>query len=84
MKYERWRAEHIRLFNTDLTNEEISVKVGRPISAVRRTRYRYKGHFSDPGTQVENRYERLSKVASECRILDMCKKLNVKLGKETV
>ena len=78
MMREKWPLEHKRLFYTDLSDEEIAEKTGRTITAVHRQRYHTTGHWSKDNPRP-TMPERISKVEGECRILDLCKKLNIKL-----
>ena len=62
-----------------LLSIQIAEATGRKVSAVARARYHWTGHFHEKGRQRETEPERLSKVAGECRVINMAKKLNVKL-----
>ena len=75
----KWTLEHKRLLKTDMTNEQIAEITGRPVSAVKRTRYDWTGHNVEAEKWRVTKPERLSKVAGECRVVNLARKMNIKL-----
>ena len=84
----KWSPEEKALLKTDLTAEEISVKIGRTVEAVKRARYTYTGHMLQKGGRwLETNEERLfeaerqyHKLKREENLINLCKILGVRIG----
>jgi hypothetical protein len=64
-----------------MTNSEISEEIGVPVDKVRRARRYYTGHYCEmSNARIDDR-----RISSEARILDLAKRLGIRIGrKETI
>lgn len=72
--------ECIKILRSQLTNEEIAGHFGVPESRVRAARYYYTGHAIPFDPESMRMPERYSDTEKEARIINLCKKLGVRLG----
>ena len=88
MNGEKWSAEEKALLKSEMTAEEISVKIGRTVEAVKRARYTYTGHMLQKGGRwLETNEERLfeaereyRRIQKEERLKHLCKQLGVRIA----
>ena len=75
----RWTPEEISLLYTDRSSEDIAEELGRSVVGVKRMRYYHTGHYIPRDKAEPTEREQLSPLRSEVRILDLAKKIGVKL-----
>jgi len=76
----KWTKEKRDMLWSDMTNEEISEKLGKSVTVVKRARFYYTGHTTNR-SKWEPNYEQIRiKAEKEARILNLAKKLNIKIG----
>lgn len=78
MPNKTWSTADKALLKSDMTNEQIAKRIGRTPAAVKRMRYYYTGHSTEDRERITEQ-ERMSAIEGECRILNLCKQLGVKL-----
>ena len=75
-----WTTEQEQMvLDADYTDEELSVMLGKTLHAIRDKRYSLTGH-TIPNPKYLSYFEKLDRVESEARIINMAKQLNVRLG----
>ena len=76
-----WTEAEKKYLWTDMTNSEISEEIGVPVDKVRRARRYYTGHYCEmSNARIDDR-----RISSEARILDLAKRLGVRIGRnETI
>jgi len=76
-----WTEAEKKYLWTDMTNSEISEEIGVPVDKVRRARRYYTGHYCEmSNARIDDR-----RISSEARILDLAKRLGIRIGrKETI
>lgn len=70
----------IKLLRSQMSNEEIAGRLGVPESRVRAARYYYTGHAIPFDPDTMRMPERFSDTEKEARIIDLCKKLGIRIG----
>lgn len=79
MKYKRWSDKEKQMLKTTMSNSEIAEKTSRTVKQVKEARRYYTG-ISTSWDRARIKPLKHSKIAGECRILSLCKKIHVRLG----
>ena len=76
----KWTKEKRDMLFSDMTNEEIAHIVGKSIVVVKRARFYYTEHTTNRSNWEPNGEQLARKAEGEARILDLAKKMNIKIG----
>lgn len=76
----KWTKQQRDMLWSDMTNEEIADATGRSLIVVKRARFYYTGHTVHKDLARDNAEEARKKTEGEARILNLAKKLNIKIG----
>ena len=71
-----WTEEEKRCLRTDLTNSEIAEELGISVDKIRRARRYYTGHYCE----MKNARINDHLISSEARIIDLAKRLGVRIA----
>ena len=75
-----WTKKMRDMLWTDMTNEEIAEKLGKSVVAIKRARFYYTGHMTRRSEWKPTPEQAIKRAEGEARILDLAKKLNIKIG----
>ena len=75
----RWIDEQKDMLRSDMSNEEIAAEVGRSVTAVQSARMYYTGHTVELARAKILDRQKISRIMSEARILDLAQKMNIKI-----
>ncbi len=75
----KWTKSQKDLLHSQKSNEEIATETGRSLRAVENARTYYTGHTTTLDKARPNNEERMAKAYGEARILDLAKKMNIKI-----
>lgn len=83
-KGRRWKEDEVKLFYLNKSDEEIAIKTGRTLEAVRMKRRYMKHKYVKPVVSEVflNPYKDLTQEEKIRRIVDMAKRFQVKLKEE--
>lgn len=76
----KWTKEKRDMLWSDMTNEEIAEKLGKSVMLIKRARFYYTGHTTNRSKWEMNYEQKRNKVEGEARILDLARKMNIKIG----
>lgn len=76
----KWTKEKRDMLWSDMTNEEIAERLGKSVMLIKRARFYYTGHTTNRSKWEINYEQKRNKVEGEARILDLARKMNIKIG----